>query len=181
MGFFDSKTKQTVNQTTNTLTETTQADQSGNSGLSLANIAGSVGLDLSSNLVDNSVTNVLDGGALNIAGNIAHESLGLAGSSVDAISRVNGNSLELFGGLIEGLIDTTKSTTRDALDMSGNALSLFSNFARSATADAVAGFGALAKQGAESTDDKVTKVAMYGLIAIAAIFVLPAIFKGSKA
>lgn len=207
MGIFDSKTKQINDIDTTTVTDTDQLDQSGNEGLNLGQVGGSAVLDLSSttNLTDASQTsttiqtNYLDGGSLTLAGDISRQALAVAGGGVanasaanagalqfgsQALSQVadlNANSLQLFASLVGDAFDNSRTLARDAIDASANALAKFSDFSSTATADAVAGFGALAKQGAESTDDKVSKVAMYGLAAIVAAMVLPQLFKGARA
>lgn len=182
-GFFGSGAKnQETNTQYNTTTNTDQLDQSGNSGLNLSNTDASFDSH-DSTVLTNRETNTtiytaIDGGALKEAGAAIAGGLELARkatsgaldfgtNAVDQIARLNSNSLDLFAELTQGAFDSARSLARDSMDANARA-----------TTAAVEGFGALAKQSSESTDDKVSKVAAYGLVAIAAILILPALFRG---
>jgi len=169
VGLFDTSKSSTVvsNQYT-TETNTQQTDQGGNSGLNFSNVGGGVSLQTTTNV------NTLDGGALNVAGNIASgayglgsQALGLGAKSLDAISAVNADSLTLLGGLVSGAIDNSRTMARDAIQAGSNTVS-----------SAIAGFKSLAEQNSASSDDRVQKVALYAFLALAAVFVLPPLFKG---
>lgn len=169
MGLFDRSSSRTeVTNEYNTETNTQQTDQGGNSGLNFSNLGGGVSLQSTTNV------STLDGGALNVAGNIASgayglgsQALGLGGKSLDAISQVNADSLSLLGGLVSGAIDNSRTMARDAIQAGSNTVS-----------SAIAGFKSLAEQNSASSDDRVQKVAIYALLALAAAFVLPSLFKG---
>jgi len=176
MGLFDkSKSKTSVNQTYNTTTTTALTDNSGNQGIQAG---GAVRLDTRSSSTKTTNNISTDQGAVKIAGNIATAgitsaqasaagALGFGKSALDTVAKANGDSLKLISGLITGAFDNSKTVVRDALDANAKA-----------TNDSISGFAALAKQTSASDGDKVGKVAMYAFVAIAAVFVLPAIFKG---
>lgn len=152
MGLFDSTSKTAVTNTTTTNTE--QVDKSGNTGFQ----------DIGGNLTLSSTSHntAIDAGAV-AAG------LNLGGQAIEATRQVNADSIELLSGLVSGALDNSKTMARDSIEAS-----------RQSTADAIAGFGSLAKATSASTDDRVGKVAMYAFAALAAVFVLPALFKGAK-
>jgi len=169
VGLFDTSKSSTVvsNQYT-TETNTQQTDQSGNSGLNFSNLGGGVSLQSTTNV------QTLDGGALNVAGNIASgayglgsQALGLGAKSLDSIAKVNADSLTLLGGLVSGAIDNSKTMARDAILAGSNTVS-----------SAIAGFKSLAEQNSASSDDRVQKVAIYALVAFAAVMILPKLVKG---
>jgi len=174
MGLFGGgNSKTSVTNQYETTTSTQQTDNSGNNGFQ------NIGGDLS--LVNQSV----DAGTVKEAGKIAEGAFGIVGAGLDnaraanagslafgtsalqQVADVNSNSLDVLSGLVSGLIDNSKTIARDSIEASANA-----------TTAAAAGFGELAKQTSASTDDRVGKVAMYAFAALAAVFVLPALFKG---
>lgn len=173
MGLFDRSSSRTeVANTYRTETNTQQTDQSGNTGLNLSNIGGGL------SLTDSTTINSIDGGALDVAANIAAGAYGLGSqaltgalnfgrTSVDSIAKVNADSLSLLGGLVSGAIDNSRTITRDSLAASKDSVQ-----------QAISGFQSLATQNSQSSDDRVQKVALYALAAIAAVFILPALFNG---
>lgn len=202
MGFFDSKSK-TVTQTLyDTDTNTVQTDQSGNSGV---NISGGGSLSSDSHDVstvdsrsfndsrDMSVRDsgnvYLDAGAVrggldlaqtalsfaneagaNAAGLVqsgANRALQFGSDALTAVQRVNADSLSLLGGLVTQTIDASKTLAREGAQANASTL-----------ADALGGFQKLAVQNSETSDDKITRVIGFALAAVAAVVVLPALFKG---
>ena len=198
MGIFD-RSSSTTNQTLvdQTNTTTTQTDQSG-ALVALSDLAGAFGIDLSSrdshDVVDrsssSSSTSIANSGntTLSDANAIAAgRELGLAGiggaraavdtlansygQSLTVLERVNSDSLELLAGLASDSIDASKTLARDAAESSASFLD-----------QAIAGFGELATQTSESGDDKMARVIGFALAAVAAVVVLPALFRsGGKA
>lgn len=190
MGLFGgSKSKTSVSNVYDTDTVTTQTDNSGNEGFQ--NIGGNLSLASSESYSSSNTTvnQSIDAGALKTAESITKGSFGLVGAGLDnaqaasagalafgksaleQVADANASSLDVLAGLVSGAFDNSKTIARDALAASAQA-----------TSDAAAGFGALAKQTSASTDDRVGKVAMYAFAALAAVFVLPALFKrGGKA
>jgi len=168
MGLFDrSSSSSTVNNIYDTRTDVRQVDQSGNAGLNLSNVSGV-------SLAETTNVNYVDAGALKTAGDIASgayalgtSALGLSGSALQTVAKANTDSLGLLAGLVSGAIDNSKTLTRDALDASAKSVS-----------QAITGFSTLAAQNSQSSDDRVQKVALYALLAVAAVMVLPALFKG---
>jgi hypothetical protein len=176
VGLFD-RTSSTTNQTLvdQTTTTTTQTDQSGGL-LTFSDIAGAVGIDLS----DRSVTqNTLsDAGAIAAGRDVGLAGVDAARSSVNTLAnsygqsltvleRVNADSLDLLGALANNAIDASKTIARDSASSSASFVE-----------QAIAGFGELAQQTSESGDDKIARVVGFALAAIAAVIVLPAVFKG---
>lgn len=105
--------------------------------------------------------------ALDSNGDANARALDFGGDAISAIQRVNSDSLSLLGGLVSESIDASRTLARDSADANSRTVS-----------DAIAGFGALAKQSTASTDDRVAKVAGYAVLAIVAAVVLPQLFKG---
>jgi hypothetical protein len=157
MGIFDrSSSTQNTNLYDQTTTTTTQTDQSGNSGLNLSDVAGVIGISLHNE--------VSDAGAID-----AGRELGVR--ALSTVERVNADSLELLAGLANNTIDASKTLARDSAESHSSFLQ-----------DAIAGFGSLAKQNTQSADDRLTKIVGIALAAVAAVVVLPALFKsGGKA
>lgn len=149
MGIFDrSRSETTTNLLDQTITETRQTDQSGNTGLNISDVGGRVDI------------RTTDAGA--IAGG-----LGVASQSLSTLERVNADSLELLAGLASKSIDASKTLARDSAESNAGFLQ-----------QAVTGFGSLAQQTAQSSDDRLTKIVAIALAAVAAVVVLPALFKG---
>ena len=171
MGLFDrSSSSSTVQNIYETSTEVDQVDQSGSSGLNLSNVSGV-------SLSEQNTVNYVDPGALEAAKNIAagayglgSQALNLSGSSLQTVAKVNSDSLGLLAGLVSGAIDNSKTLTRDALASN-----------KESVQQAISGFSTLAKQNSASSDDRVQTVALYAFAALAAVFVLPALFRGGKA
>jgi hypothetical protein len=186
-GFFGSGEKKTTT-TYNTVTNTEQTDNSGNSGF-----LGNGDVSLSSNESNttsisdsgNTYNTLSDSGAIKAASDIAGGAFGLAGAGLDnaraaaagsinfagtaigQLADANANSLDVLKGLVSGAFDSSKTLARDVIAAN-----------KEATATAISGFGSLAQQNSQSSDDRVQKVALYALVAVAAVFILPAIFKG---
>lgn len=148
MGAFNKKQTNTTNLSEQNLTLTEQTDQSGGS-LNFSNVAGGVSLSISET----------DDGAIN-----AGRELGLAG--INAVQRANADSLEILAGLASGSIDASRTIARDSAQSNAGFLQ-----------EALAGFGTLAKQNSASADDRLTKIVAIALAAVAAVVVLPALFK----
>jgi hypothetical protein len=190
-----SSSKSTVQNLYDTTTNTNQYDNSGNSGFQ--NIGG--GVSLTSN-VDNSIYNtsnddnslslsstqntsnsnntststststtnyLTDSGAVKAASDIAGGAFGVASMSLDNAFAVNSNSLDVLKGLVSGALDNSVTLARDSIAAN-----------RAATDSAITGFGSLAQQTSASDGDRISKVAMYAFAALAAVFVLPALFRG---
>ena len=92
-------------------------------------------------------------------------------SSNESIARDSIQHIADFGGVALG---ESLDFARDVFEGAGNAL-------KDVTQTNLEGLTSLARQTSESADDRVSRVAMYAFAAIAAVFVLPAIFKGAKA
>jgi hypothetical protein len=166
--FDDSKSTTNTTLVDETTTVTTQTDQSGNSGLNFSDVKGAVGLvfntDETHNLSSYESHVTTDHGSV-----AAGRDVSLAGLST--VQRVNADSLELLAGLVDKTIDASKTITRDSAESHASFVD-----------QAIAGFGALAKQTSESGDDKIIRVVGFALAAVAAAVVLPAMFKsGGKA
>ena len=180
MGLFDrSSSTNTTNLTEQTVTETQQQDQSGNSGLNFANVGGGLGLSFSSNETLNSSdshnSSTTDQGAVAAGRDLGLGALDasskLANTSLSTLAKQNSDSLALFSGLVDKTLDNSKTAMRDASASSQDFLD-----------QALAGFKGLAVQSSQSSDDRITKLVAYGLVAIVLLVVAPAIFKsGSKA
>jgi hypothetical protein len=170
MGLFSSSSRNTQSASYETVTNTDQTDQSGNSGLNFSRVGD---VDLSDRSTTTLTTISTDQGALRVAGGLGEAAFSFAGagldnaqaanagalsfgrSALDNVARVNADSLSLLGGLITGAIDSSRTLARDAIE----------------------GFGSLATRNSASTDDRVTKLAGFALAAVAAAFILPAIWK----
>jgi hypothetical protein len=102
---------------------------------------------------------------------VARASIGagrdLAGSAFDTARDINDDSLKLLGGLVDKSIDASKTYARDSAEGFKGALTT-----------ALGGYEKLAVQNSASSDDRVTKVAGLALLAVAAVLILPALFKG---
>lgn len=83
------------------------------------------------------------------------------------VSKVNADSLNVLAGLASNSIDASRTLARDSA--SDNA-----GFLQSA----LSGFGTLAKQNSASADDRIVKIVGLALAAVAAVLILPALFKG---
>jgi hypothetical protein len=177
MGLFDSKSK--VSTSYDTTTNTEQTDNSGNSGF--LGIGGGVSL---SSQEDNSIqysdsssrseaTNISDSGntynMLSDSGAV-QGAFGVANLSLNGAFEQNSNSLRVLSGLVTGALDNSVTLARDSI-----------NANKAATDQVISGFGSLAQQNASTSDDRVSKVALYAFAALAAIFVLPALLRGKAA
>jgi hypothetical protein len=100
--------------------------------------------------------------------------LGRAGldAGTDNLNLGLGFAADTYGGGLDfasRIVDQLFSFTETAIDTAGSQ-------ARSLASDSVAGYQALARNTSESADDKVVKIGAVALAAVAAIFVLPAVF-----
>jgi hypothetical protein len=118
--------------------------------------------------------------ALNFAGDTVRGTFGFARD-------VNRDSLEFgsdaLGRVAQAGADTLsfgRSALESSLDFAGDLVGQAIKAQADLTADNLQGLGNLAKQTSASADDRVSKVALYAFAAIAAVFVLPAIFRGAK-
>jgi len=97
--------------------------------------------------------------ALDSNSSLARETLasqsGLAGRAIDAVSDATGGVLDFASGLFTDALGAQKQLTDQNLT----------------------GLTALAKQTSASADDRVQKVALYAFVAVAAIMILPRLFK----
>lgn len=137
--------------------------------------------------------------ALRLGGDVVSDGMSLAGRGFDAAEdmtratldsniAVTREALRFSEGAVgdalgfgRDALDLTGATTRDALqritEFGDLALEGSLAFARDLTDANLTGLTALAQQTSASADDRVTKTAMYAFAAVAAIMVLPAIFK----
>jgi hypothetical protein len=175
VGLFDrssSTTNTTLVDQTNTLTE--QTDQSGGS-LNFSGIGGDVALDLSdrsrtsssTSIANSGNTTLSDSGAIAAGRDVAAGGLSLAGDALSSFERVNADSLELLGGLVDKSIDASRTLARDAAESTSGFLQ-----------QAVSGFGALAKSSSEGDADKITRVVGFALLAVAVVVIGPALLRG---
>lgn len=93
--------------------------------------------------------------------------------AMDFAEFLSGRSLDTVTGLADSYGSGLADTTREAFDFADRGLTTIASL----VGDAVGGFGELAMQTSASTDDRVGKVAMYAFIAVAAVIVLPQLFK----
>jgi hypothetical protein len=181
VGIFD-RSKSETNQTLidQTTTNTKQTDQSGGL-LTFADVGGGIALDLSSresltddrDIYDSRTTNTTlsDSGAIAAGRELGVGALGVARDSLSSLERVNADSLKLLSGLADKSIDASRTLARDAAASGSDFLET-----------AIGGLSSLAKQNSQTSDDRLTKVVGIALAAVAAVVVLPAIFKsGAKA
>ena len=175
---------------------------SGGKGNSRANTASSsTTTNTTTTNIDNSV-HTSDFGAIQAALDIGIEALRMGESNFDSAANLAGRGLDTVLDVTSRALDTTDSAVRSneaiasesmqrIAEFGGVALGESFDFARdvvsgagSAVADAVRtnieGLQSLAHQTSESSDDRVTRVAMYAFAAIAAVFILPKLF-GSNA
>jgi hypothetical protein len=205
VGFLDKKNVNTTNLTELNQTESRQTDQSGGL-LTFSDVAGGVALDLSSrssfadshDVYDsrsssstsstsiansgNTTTTLSDAGAISAGLELGRAGIGAArdagalaansyGESLTVLERINADSLELLGGLANNAIDASRTLARDSAEAGSNVLE-----------QALGGLSSLAKQNSQSADDRLTKIVGIALAAIAAVVVLPVLFKsGGKA
>lgn len=146
-----------------------------------------------------------DYGALSAAGDFANaaldvgvEALRLGNDNLGTASQLAGRGLDTAldatrGALSFGehVVDSNETIARDAMqgvsDVGGAALDFAGNIfdralsAQSGLASAnIGGLTQLAKQTSSSADDRVTRTAMYALMAMAAVFVLPKLVEKMK-
>jgi hypothetical protein len=163
VGIFDrSRSEVVTNLTEQNFTETRQTDQSGGS-LNFSDIAGAVGITLNETTLDAGAVQAGIGAVSSANATLANS----YGQSLSVLQKVNNDSLAMLAALASDSIDASRTIARDSASSS-------SSFVK----EAVAGFGALAKQSSESGDDKIARVVGFALAAVAAVVVLPAIFKG---
>lgn len=173
MGLFggDSKSSSSTSNRIDTRTTTHQTDNSGNTG-----ILGGGSVRVSN--VERTTIQQSDSGAIKAATSIAQsglsasrasttQALGFGSAALKSVTAANHDSLKLLTGLVSGALDNSKTLARDSIAASA-----------ASSKAAVTGFAALAKTTSESTDDRVGRVALYAFAALAAVFVLPALFKG---
>lgn len=111
----------------------------------------------------------LAGRGLDTALDATRSALDFSDSVVRSNERVASDSIQRiadFGGVALG---ESLDFARDVFEGAGSAL-------RNVTESNIAGLTSLAKQTSESADDRVSRTAMYAFAAIAAVFVLPALF-----
>lgn len=184
MGLFDrSSSTQNTTLVDNTTTLTEQTDQSGNSGLNFSGVGGGISLGFSesnsltdarssssstsTSIANSGNTTLSDAGAIAAGRDVGLGGLGLAGDALTTLQRVNADSLELLGGLVDKSIDASKTLARDSAEQSKGFLQ-----------QAVAGFGSLAKSSSEGDADKITRVVGFALLAVAVVVIGPALFRG---
>lgn len=97
---------------------------------------------------------------------------------------LSGRSLDTVTGISDSAISQVAGTTREAFDFADRSLSTVAGlaenagtFAKDLVSDTVAGFQDLTMQTSASSDDRVTKIATYAVIAVALAMVLPALFR----
>lgn len=107
--------------------------------------------------------------------------------AMDFAEFLSGRSLDTVTGLADSYATRTADTTREAFDFADRSLSTVAGlagdvgtFAKDLVGDTVQGFKDLTMQTSASTDDRVGKVALYAFIAVAAVIVLPQLFKSSS-
>lgn len=110
--------------------------------------------DASSERVARFASDALDANSALASETLASQS-GLAGSAIDAVSDATSGVLDFAAGLFGDALGAQKQLTDQNLT----------------------GLTALAKQTSASADDRVQNVALYAFIAVAAILILPRIFK----
>lgn len=193
MGLFD-RSSSTTNTTLVDQTETNsqQSDNSGDGSLKFAGIGGGVSLALSStndlstrdshdifdsrsssssiansgNTRTTTNTTLSDSGAVAAGRDLGLSGIATANSALTAFQKVNADSISMLSALATKSIDASQTLARDSADSS-------SGFLR----DAISGFSTLAKQTSEGSDDKIARVVGFALAAVAAVVVLPALFK----
>jgi hypothetical protein len=181
VGIFDSsRSTQNTNLYDQTTTVTNQTDQSGGF-LTFSEVGGGIGIDASSrdshdvfdsrssstSIANSGNTTLSDSGAIAAGRDVGLGGLKLGGDALTTLERVNADSLTLLGGLVDKSIDASRTLARDSADSTAGLLQ-----------QAVEGFGSLARTTSEGESDKITRVVGFALAAVAAMVVLPAIFKG---
>lgn len=163
---------------------------SGGKGNSRANTSSSsTTTNETTTLIDNSV-HTSDFGAVQAALDIGLEALRMGGENLTTSADLAGRGLDTALDATRSALDFSESVVgsnerlaRDSIlaisDFGGVALGEVTNFARDLTEANLSGLTSLARQTSESADDRVSRVAMYAFAAIAAVFVLPALFKAS--
>ena len=164
MGLFsggNSRSSTTQEQTTYNDTRNLQD----NEGLTVGENSGSISVSTT------------DFGAVDAATDVSREALDLGRSAVDG-------AYDFAGRGMDNAFDFARGTNRDAMDFAGDALGTVAGLAdmtressRELVGDTIAGFKSLAMQTSASTDDRVAKIAMYAFAAVAALVILPQIFK----
>ncbi len=134
-------------------------------------------------------------GALDFGADIAKNGFDAWEGATDRVARFATDSLDANSSLAREVIQSQGANANRALDTVADSTAGVLDFASGLFGQAIkaqtdltdtnlAGVTGLAKQvsqsATQSTNDAISKVATYALIAVAAIFVLPAIFKGAK-
>lgn len=134
-------------------------------------------------------------GALDFAANAATSASDAWSGATDRVARFAADSLDTNSALSREVIASQGASANRALDTVANSTAGVLDFASGLFGQAIkaqtdltdtnlAGVTALGKQvsqsATQSTNEAISKVAVYALVAVAAIFVLPAIFKGGK-
>lgn len=107
--------------------------------------------------------------------------------SMDFAEFLSGRSLDSVTGIADSAISQVAGTSREAFDFADRSLTTVAGlaegvgtFAKDLVSDTVAGFKDLTMQTSASSDDRVTKIATYAVIAVVLAMVLPALFKSSS-
>lgn len=185
----------------------TQSEQHSTTNVQNLNLQDTQGVTLANS--SHNTINVTDQGAVDAARDFANsaldvgvEALRMGQTNLDTAARFAGRGLDTALDATRGALDfsesavrSNESIARDSIkrisDFGGVALGESLDFARdifegagnalkNVTEQNLTGLTGLAKQTSESSDDKVTRTAMYAFAAIAAVFVLPALFGGAR-
>lgn len=173
----------------------TDSSQTSSTSVQNLNLQDTAGVTLA-NSNNNHIT-LTDDGAVSAAHDIGVEALRMGSDTVDAsldfagratetVARSNENALSFgrdaiaeiadFGGAAIGEVSRANKSVLDfASDLYHESVVAQENL----TQNNLSGLTALAQQTSSSADDRVGKVAGYAFLAIAAVFVLPALLKGN--
>lgn len=160
----------TVNQTTTDFDALRTAGEISSDAIALGREGIVSGLDFAGRGLDSAINAVRD----------------TSRDSMDFAEFLSGRSLDSVSGLADSAISQVAGTSREAFDFADRSLSTVAGlagdvgtFAKDLVSDTVAGFKDLTMQTSASTDDRVAKVALYAVIAVVVVIVLPQLFKSS--
>lgn len=130
----------------------------------------------------------ISGDAFNLGRDAIDANLAATNASLDNAQQAYGRSLDFAADITSGAFDQVGEANDRITRFAGDSVTGILDFARDLFGDAlsaqsdladqnVAGLTALATQNSASSEDRISKIVIYAIVAIAAAFILPKVIK----
>lgn len=104
------------------------------------------------------------------------DSLDFGDAVLQRFAEFGDTALASYEGISSDALNRVTESSRGAFDFARDLFGAANDATSRLAADNLSGLTSLAQQTSASSDDRVTKIALYALVAVAAVFILPRIF-----